>query len=119
MHRRIDSFHTAVNARDTAAAVALVTEDVEVGGPRGSGRGAELVREWVSSAGITLTPARRFGRGSLVVVEQRAYWAGDPEPHDIATAFELAGDRISRLTRYGSLAEALAATDLTAADRVV
>lgn len=118
MHRPtvIDNFHAAVNARDAASAAALVTEDVEVGGPRGSGHGAELVREWASSSGITLTPGRRFGRGSLVVVEQRARWAGDPEPHDIATVFELAGDRISRLTRYRSLADALAATGLTESD---
>ncbi len=116
MHRLIEDFHHAVNARDAAAAAALVTEDVEVGGPRGSGRGVELVREWASGAGITIEPGRRFGRGALVVVEQRARWAGDPEPHDIATVFELAGDRISRLIRYDSLTDALAAAGLTEAD---
>ena len=39
----IEAWHAAVNAGDGAAAGALCTDDVQVGGPRGTGRGRDLL----------------------------------------------------------------------------
>ena len=44
--QRIEVFHTALNADNVNERLSLVDEDVEVGGPRGSGRGAPLLKEW-------------------------------------------------------------------------
>ena len=40
----VRAFESAVNAVDVDAAAALVTDDVEVGGPRGAARGVEVLR---------------------------------------------------------------------------
>jgi ketosteroid isomerase-like protein len=46
------AWHAALNDGDLERLLKLTTPDVEVGGPRGTGRGAELLRDWVGHAGI-------------------------------------------------------------------
>ena len=59
----------ALNAGNVERVIALSTADVEVGGPRGAGRGADLLRDWVARAGIpglnpgACSPARRPSSG--------------------------------------------------------
>ena len=72
--RLVDAFHTALNAGNVNALLCLLDDDVEVGGPRGSGRGASLVKEWVDRANIRLWPRRRFHSGDVVVAEEDAEW---------------------------------------------
>src|SRR5215211_5199411 len=112
----IERFHHAVNKCDADAAAKLVTDDVEVGGPRGSARGVAALRGWVEHAGIQLTAGRTYRRGDIVVVAQTARWSGDDTTHAIATVFRLSGDLISAAIRYDDLAAALAAHGLTEAD---
>ena len=58
----VGAFEQAVNAGDAEAAAALVTEDVEVAGPRGSASGVEVFRRWVAGSGIALHTQRYFSR---------------------------------------------------------
>ena len=59
------SWYEAMNARDAERLVALAHDDVEVEGPRGVGRGAELLRAWVDrlekqwNAAVALTSEGR------------------------------------------------------------
>lgn len=106
----IVDFHAAVNAADPDRAAALATDDVEVGGPRGTDRGVDLLRGWVRDSGIHLRPvAAHPGPEGAVVVAQEARWRGDDTVHEIATLFRLSEDgRLSAMIRYDSLADALA-----------
>jgi uncharacterized protein (TIGR00369 family) len=112
----IDRFHHVVNRGDADAAAKLVTDDVEVGGPRGSARGVAALRGWVEHAGIQLTAGRTYRRGDVVVVAQTARWSGDGTTHAIATAFRLSADLIAAVIRYDDLTAALAAHNITEAE---
>ncbi len=57
---------------------ALSAPDLEVGGPRGTVRGREVLGPWLTRAGLRATPLRwSCGADGTVVVEQDAVWA-DP-----------------------------------------
>jgi ketosteroid isomerase-like protein len=114
----VAAWHAALNAGDVERLLALSSDDVEVGGPRGSGRGAQLLREWVARANVRLEPRRFVHRGdtaNTVVVEQRAAWqteaggaGGEPAgAQDAASVFAVEGGRVARVIRYGSMDEAL------------
>jgi len=110
----VAAWHEAVNTGDTVRLGALVTDDVELVGPRGPGSGRALVLEWVERAGIHLEPARFFRQDEHVVVEQRAAWTDTDsgqvgEPQIIASIFAVRNDRVARIARYPDLAAALAA----------
>jgi hypothetical protein len=107
----IAAFHEAVNAADAERAAALATDDVEVGGPRGAGRGVDLLRDWVRASGIRLDPlAAHPAPDGAFVVAQHARWPGDDTTHEIATLFRLSPDgRLAAVIRFDTLDAALAA----------
>jgi ketosteroid isomerase-like protein len=110
------AWHEALNAGDLERLVALSTEDVEVGGPRGSGGGAQLLREWFSRAGIRLDPVSIVTRGDIVVVEQDARWSADDQVHRLASVFRVRAGAIASVIRYPDLPTARAAAGLDDAD---
>lgn len=117
----IEVFHDAVNAGDADRLTLLASEDVEVGGPRGSGHGRPLLLEWVVRADVRFHPLQTFARGGVAVVEQEAEWVaamtGDTRGRMIvATLFEVTGGLLSKVLRYDHLDEALAAAGLNSAD---
>jgi ketosteroid isomerase-like protein len=118
----VTAWHETLNAGDIDRLIALSTDDVEVGGPRGSSRGAQLLREWVGRAGIHLWPRQLLQRGETVVVEQDAEWRS-AETDEItgrqtpASVFVVRDGRVASVIRYPDLATALAVTGLTDADR--
>jgi hypothetical protein len=119
----VSAFHEAVNAPDVDRLRRLVTPDVEVGGPRGTGRGVDLMADWMARAGVRLTPRRVVARGPVVVVEQDAAWVdaatGAPSSSQtVATVFVIREARIASVVRYGSLEDALRATGLGQEDEV-
>jgi ketosteroid isomerase-like protein len=115
----VRAFERAVGAGDVAAAAALVTDDVEVGGPRGSARGLEVFRGWVAGSGIRLETVRFFARGDVAVAVQAARWRGDDAVHEVATEFAERDGRICRVVRHDDGVErALAAAGLSVADEV-
>lgn len=111
------AWHEALNAGDVERLVVLAHPEVEVGGPRGGGRGEALLREWVERANVRLRPRRVHVSGGTVVVEQEAVWttADEGRPSDgqtVASVFEVANGRVVSVTRYGTVEEALDASGL-------
>jgi ketosteroid isomerase-like protein len=108
----VQAFHKSLNDRDVPAVLDLATDDVRVGGPRGSGEGRQLIEEWISRSNLTMTPTRWFRAGDTVVVEQQAIWR-DPETgaetgsQIVATVFTIEDGLIAGIARYGFLAEAV------------
>ena len=119
----VRGWHEALNAGDSDGVAKLTDNAVEVGGPRGTGLGAALVRDWAERAGIRLDPGRVFHRGDAVVVEQLARWR-DPDtgawgtPLALASAFRVVGGRVSRIARFEEVAAALAVAGLDPGDEV-
>jgi ketosteroid isomerase-like protein len=113
----VKAWHEALNDGDVDRLVTLSCPDIEVGGPRGTGRGVHILREWVDRAGIYLEPQRIFHRADTVVVEQKAQWrsAGTEQmtgSQTVGSVFVVRDARIARVMRYPDLANALRAANL-------
>ncbi len=114
----VEAWQQAVNASAVARLLAASSPDIEVGGPRGSGHGHALLREWLERAGLHLRPLRWFcGAGGAVVVEQDARWSGG-DPVRLASSFRVAGGVVARFFRHDDLASALASAGLRLEDEV-
>lgn len=119
----VQAFHDHLNDRNVGDLLALATDDVKIGGPRGSGEGKYLLEEWVGRASITLTPRRWFIDDSTVVVEQFATWM-DPETgvetgsQTVATVFTMVDSQITGIARYGFLAEAVNSVNMDEANEI-
>lgn len=115
--RVVESWHEALNAGDTERVLALSHPDVEVGGPKGSGRGASLLREWVKRAGIRLDPLRTRHAAETVVVEQEARWRS-PETGElsgtqaVASVFVVRIGKVASVSRHADFPGALRAAGL-------
>ena len=97
--------------------MSLSHPDIEIEGPRGTGRGTQLLCEWAAGAGIRLAPRRVFHRAEKVVVEQQAEWRAAENgettgTQTLASAFVVRNDRVVSVSRYSDLTEALSAADL-------
>jgi limonene-1,2-epoxide hydrolase len=110
------AWHAALNAADTDRLLSVSAVDVEVGGPRGSNRGADVLREWVSRARIQLEPVRWRAAGDRVVVEQSARWQTPEgqlsESQAVASAFRVEGGKVASVMRYVDFQAALASAGL-------
>ncbi len=113
----VQAWQDAANARDIDRLVALSTPDIEVGGPRGSGFGRELLREWIARAGLTMETLRVASRGNIVVAEQRGVWRA-PESGEVtgdmavASVFRVEAGRVARVVRYDTFDGALVAAGM-------
>jgi hypothetical protein len=107
------AWHAALNAGDVERLVSLSTPDVEVGGPRGSGTGVDLLRDWVARARIQLEPLSWQLMHGAVVVEQSARWQtadGElTEPQVAASVFRVSAGKVASVIRHADLATALEA----------
>jgi ketosteroid isomerase-like protein len=108
------AWHAALNAGDLERLLALSSQDVEVGGPRGSTSGTQALRDWAVRAGIQLTPGRHVSVGpGRLVVEQAARWraesGGLTEPQTVASVFGVVDGRVTSVVRYPDLEAALEA----------
>lgn len=119
--RIVNAWHKALNDNDVDHLVALSHPDVEVGGPRGTGQGVQLLREWIGRANIHLDTQRVFHRAETVVVEQRARWrladTGQvTDSQTVGSVFVIRDEQIVRVVRYPDLASALRAVNLDESD---
>ncbi len=110
--RVVRDWHEALNAVDTERLVALSDTNVEMGGPRGSVQGADMLLEWVERANIRLEPRRLFHHEDTVVVEQDAEWreadnGGVIGEGVVASVFVVRDALITSVSRYDALTEAL------------
>ncbi len=123
----VRSWHEAMNARDAERLVSLAHDDVEVAGPRGVGRGTELLRDWMDrqagEVGLHLEARRFFVRDDTVVVGQRAEWrrAGTGEVvegQEVGSVLVVRDGRVAAFARHPDLGAALHAAGLGPADEV-
>lgn len=115
--RVVEVWHEALNDGEADRLVGLSHPEVEVGGPRGTGRGTQLLRDWVERANIRLEPQRVFHHADTVVVEQWVQWRSNDTGRVIGgqivgSVFVVRDGRITRVMRYPDLEGALNATDL-------
>jgi hypothetical protein len=115
------AWHDALNAADHERVLELSDPDVEIVGPRGSGFGHALLRQWLDHTRVSLMPKRVFARGGSVVVGQRARWAS-PETGetigeaDVASHFRVKQGRISYYARFDETSAALEQAGLAEQD---
>lgn len=117
------AWHEALNAGDVELLAALSHPEVEVGGPRGSARGRQVLKDWVRRANVRLEPLRSFKRGRTVVVEEAATWRDAQTGETIgeaavATVFAVEGGLVATVVRHDGLEEALRSAGLDGTDRV-
>lgn len=115
--RVVEAWHEALNTGEVDLLAELSHPEVEVGGPRGTGRGAQLLREWADRANIRLEPRRIFHHADTVVVEQWAQWHSTDTGHviggqTVGSVFVVRDGQVKRVMRYPALADALDATNL-------
>lgn len=119
----VTAFHAHLADRDADAVIALADDAVEVGGPRGTGSGADLLREWVTRSNATMTPKRWFAKDDVVIVEQDAVWLDKDSGEEtgrqvVTTTFRIADGKIAGIYRHDDLAASLTLAGLDAADEV-
>ena len=117
----VQAWQDAANAQDVDRLLDLSDPDIEVIGPGGSGRGHQLLRDWLGRAGLRLQTRRAFARGDAVVLAQHGVWrsvetgevTGEAE---VAARFRVNGQRVVQFARHDSLDAALAEAGLDHSD---
>jgi hypothetical protein len=117
----IAAWHDALNAGDVDRLVSLSSSEVEIVGPRGTGRGSQLLRDWVTRSGIRLELRRLFGRDAAIVAEELAEWRSTEtgeivDRQELATIFRVEDGRVAYIDRRPSLADALQLSGLSESD---
>ena len=123
----VEEWLSAVNAGDGGRLERMTADEVEISGPRGSGRAdRRVLTEWLSRSGFSATALRWFcGGAGVVVVEQDARWVdlatgAEQSRGRVASRFLVDGGRVARYVRHDDgLAAALAAAGLSDADEVL
>lgn len=120
----VESWQAAINARDLEHLTAVTAHDIEMVGPRGSGRGRDVMQAWFARAGFSAEVLRWFcGAHGVVVVEQRGRWhlpdALAASERIVASAFRVQAGRVVRYQRFDALDEALAASALDEQHEVI
>lgn len=113
----VRTFHDHFNAGRTDEVLAIATDDVTIGGARGSGQGRNLLEEWVRRKTTTLTPQRWFIEGDLVVVEELVEWRSRENGNVTDStrwgmAFTVENGKIAEIGRYADVGEAVTSSGL-------
>ncbi len=122
----VEEWLGAVNRGDGVRLEQLTQEEVDIVGPRGSGRAdRRVLSEWLTRAGFSAEPLRWFcGGDGSVVVEQDARWIDVATGKEqgrarVASQFLVKQKRIARYVRHDDgLLPALTAAGLGASDEV-
>ncbi|QBJ97207.1 nuclear transport factor 2 family protein [Rhodococcus sp. ABRD24] len=113
------AWHDALNSSDIDTLLAVSSDDIDLAGTEGAAQGLSALREWATTAGLTLVPGRMFMHDGVIVIEEQATWASKPnEPRTVATAFRVVHDQVTAVFRHDTLESALEATDLSEKDLV-
>ncbi len=119
----VQAWQDAANDQNIDRLVELSAPTIEIVGPRGSGYGHQLLRDWLGRAGLHLTTQRAFGRDNVVVVAQHGVWrsletGAVTGERDLASRFQVDGQYIVQFARHDSLADALSAAGLHDSDEI-
>ena len=104
------AWHDALAAGDLDTLEQLSSEDIEVADADGAGQGHQALRRWAASATVNAGIGRMYVHDGVVVAEL----TGATQ----AVAFRVVHDHVTAVFRHQDLDGALAATDLSEADRV-
>ncbi len=118
-----EAWQAAANAQDADRLLALSDANIEIVGPRGAAHGHQVLRDWLSRAGLSLTTSRTFTRGDAVVMAQHGVWRsaemGEVQGEaDIASSFRVVSGHVTHYARYDDLETALARAGLVQADDI-
>ena len=111
------AWHDALSSADIGTLVGLSSDDIDVGDAHGAAQGHEALRTWAGSLSAAAELGRMFVHDGIVVVEQTIS-GHDGTNATTASAFRVVRDHVTSVFRHVDLASALAATELTEADRV-
>ena len=108
----VQAWQDAANSQNIDRLIELSAPTIEIVGPRGSGHGHQLLRDWLGRAGLHLTTLRAFAHDNIVVLAQYGVWrsvetgevAGE---RNVASRFRVDGQRIVQFARYDNLDIAL------------
>ena len=108
----VRAWQDAANSGDVDRLLELSDPEIEVAGPRGSGYGHQLLRDWLERAGLSLETLRVFADGKEVVVAQHGTWRSVDTGEvigesSVASRFLVEGQHVQRVERYDSLEVAL------------
>jgi hypothetical protein len=98
----------AVNAGNTAAAVALTTDDVTIHGPRGAASGSQALEDWIQQSDIFLEILRLQANGAQFVAKCAATWPGEEGrtyPVPTVLRFEIRDNLICSIRRSDTIEE--------------
>lgn len=111
----------AANQKNIEELVSLSDEKIEIAGPKGSGTGHQLLTEWIDRAGLTVSTIKIYAKGGTVVFEQQGVWQdkeGKPIGEaEVSSHMKIENGKVSYLSRYDDLEQALKAAGLTSEDR--
>jgi len=119
----VQAWQDAANHQNSDRLIELSAPDIEVIGPRGSGHGYQLLRDWLGRAGLHLTTLRAFARDNVVVVAQHGVWrsleTGEVySEQDLASRFRIEDQRVVQFARYDHLDVALNEAGLHYSDEI-
>ncbi len=117
----VQAWQEAANSQNIDRLLELSDPNIEVVGPRGSGFGHQVLRDWIARAGLTLETLRVFVRGNTVVVEQHGVWRSQNTNEVIgektlASAFQVNDRHVVKFARYDNLNAALEAVSFDQSD---
>lgn len=98
------------NSREREQLQSILAADMRYNGRKEDG--TLLLMEWIDRATTTMTPQRWFGAEDLTVVEVQVVWnsprTGEKTDSAVwAIAFGFADDKISSISRYADVGEAV------------
>lgn len=110
----VQAWQEAANTQDIDRLLALSDPTIEIVGPRGSGFGHQLLRDWIARAGLTLKTLQVLAQADIVVLEQQGVWrsldTGEVTGEKaLASVFHVERQRVVKFARYDSLPAALEA----------
>jgi hypothetical protein len=120
----IQQWHIALNTGNTQQLSSLVSEDLQIGGPKGVVTGVNQLLEWVERAKVHLIPKRYFAHLNTVVAEELGQWHS-PETGQIissqliASVFAVKDEKIISIVRYDGIKEAFKVTGLGETEEVL
>jgi hypothetical protein len=119
----VQTWQDAANHQNVERLLELSGPNIEIVGPRGSARGHDILKDWLSRAGLQLETLRTFAKDDVVAVAQHGVWRSIETNEvtgeaDVATVFRVTNNCVAYLARYDSLEEAFEKSSLTHADEV-
>lgn len=119
----VRAWEQAVNELAIDRALELSHPEIEIVGPRGIARGRDVLKDWLSRAGLTLETRRSFTRDEAVVNDQQGVWrdvesGGVVGEAAVASHYKVENGQVTYVARYEVLDKALGKASLSVEDEV-